>query len=125
MTFTALVLTACAMAMGATDTNGAPSLPVAGQTTPAPFVCALLADRSGSGTRLEARITARETLAASYSLEVRGPGISIDQGGDLSLAAGETAFLGEATVSAELAALDARLSVTTEGRTFRCPSQEP
>lgn len=119
MTMTALLLTACAMAM-----NGTAAHEIMRPAPGKPFTCALVAKRQGGGTRLEARIQAREAVAASYDLRVRGPGVSIDQGGSLSLTAGQSAVVGEATVSSTLSALDARLSVTVDGRTSACPLQE-
>lgn len=122
LTLTALVLTACAMALGA-DQNAARS-GVAGQAQTGTFACALVTQaRAGGGTRLEARLSAQETLTASYDLQVRGPGVSINQGGTLPLAAGETAVLGEADVSTAASDLDARLSVAANGRTVACPLQ--
>jgi hypothetical protein len=123
LTVTALVLTACAMALGSPD-RVAPTRTITGHATAQTFACALVAQpRAGGGTRLEARLEAREALAASYDLRVRGPGVSIDQGGDLSLAAGQSAVLGEANVSTAASALDARLTVTARGRTVTCPLQ--
>lgn len=123
MTLTALVLTACAMALGSPDASGQ-RFAIAGTVRAQPFVCALLAEaRAGGGTRLEARLDAREALSASYDLRVRGAGVSIDQGGDLTLGPGESAVLGEANVSTALSALDARLTVTANGRTVACPLQ--
>ena len=119
MTMTALLLTACAMALNGTATPEAARL-APGQ----PFACTLLVQRQGSGTRLEARIEAREAIAASYELRVRGPGVSIDQGGSLSLSTGQSAVLGEANVSSAPSALDARLTVTVDGRTSACALRE-
>lgn len=116
MTMTALLLTACAMALNGTAAHEIPR-PSPGQ----PFACALVAERRGGGTRLVARIEAREAVSSSYDLRVRGPGVSVDQGGSLSLAAGASAVLGEADVSSALSDLDARLTVTVEGRTTACP----
>lgn len=124
LTITALVLTACAMALGAPD-RAVPTRLVTGHAQAHPFACVLVAEpRKGGGTRLEARLQAREALSASYDLRVRGPGVSIDQGGDLSLAAGQSAVLGEANLSTAASALDARLTVTARGRTVTCPFQE-
>ena len=119
LTLTALALTACAMAMGGAD-QGAGT----GQAQAGPFSCVLVAQaRAGGGTRLEARLSAREAVRASYDLRVRGPGVSIDQSGDLSLGAGQSAVLGEADVSTAASALDARLTVTAGGRMVACPLQ--
>jgi hypothetical protein len=113
MTVMALLLTACALAAGGATQAPGP----AGQ----PFACELLARASGSGTALEARLEAREAFSGSYGLRVRGSGVSIDQGGELSLAAGQSAFLGNATVSSPLSRLEASLTVTAKGRTVSCP----
>ena len=122
MTLTALVLTACAMALGSPDQGGANRATITGAAQSQPFTCALVAQvRAGGGTRLEARLEAQQAVSASYALRVRGAGISIDQGGDLSLGAGQSTVLGEADLSAPLSALDARLTVTADGRTVTCP----
>jgi hypothetical protein len=124
MTLTALVLTACAMAMSSPKPGGAHQTAVANQAQPGAFSCALVAQaRAGGGTRLEGRLTARQALSASYDLQVRGAGVSIDQSGDLSLAAEESTLLGEADLSTAASALDARLTVTANGRTVACPLQ--
>jgi len=124
MTLTALVLTACAMALGSPKPGGAHQATNTGAAGLQPFACALVAQaRVGGGTRLEARIVARQALSASYGLRIRGAGVSIDQGGDLSLAAGENALLGEADLSTALSALEAQLTVTSGGRTVTCPLQ--
>ena len=124
MTLTALVLTACAMALGSPDRSGAHQTAITGQAQSQSFACALVArTRAGGGTRLEARLEARQAISASYDLRVRGAGVSIDQGGDLSLGAGQNTVLGEANVSTPLSALDASLTVTADGRTVTCPVQ--
>ena len=124
MTLTALVLTACAMALGSPDAGRAHQTTDTGALGSQPFACALVAQaRVGGGTRLEARIVARQALSASYGLRIRGAGVSIDQGGDLSLAAGENALLGEADLSTALSGLEAQLTVTSGGRTVTCPLQ--
>ena len=117
MTVMALMLTACAMALSAPP--GPRSL--AGQ----PFACELLARPTGRGTELEGRLDARDAFAGSYELRVRGPGVAVDQAGDLSLAAGQSAFLGQASLSGDLSSLDANLTVTGAGRTVTCPLRQP
>jgi hypothetical protein len=102
-----------------------PSAAIAGAAGSCPLSCTVVAERQGGGTRLEARMTARDAMTASYELAVRGPGVTIDQGGDLTLAAGESAVLGEANVSTAPANLDVRLTVTAAGTTYACPVQEP
>jgi hypothetical protein len=123
LTLTALALTACAMALNAGDQGAAPRS-LAGGAQAGPFACVLVAQaRAGGGTRLEGRLTAREAVRVSYDLQVRGPGVAISQGGDLSVAAGQSAVLGEADLSTAASALDARLTVTANGRTVACPLQ--
>jgi hypothetical protein len=117
MTVMALLLTACALAAG----GSGPASPAADQ----PFSCELLARTSGSGTALEARLDAREPFSGSYGLRVHGPGVSVDQSGDLTLAAGQSALLGHASVSGDLSHLEASLSVTAQGRTVSCPLHQP
>lgn len=117
MTVMALMLTACAMALGG---------PPAPQTLATqPFACELLARPTGRGTELEGRLDARDAFAGSYELRVRGPGVAVDQAGELSLAAGQSALLGQASLSGDLSSLDARLTVTGAGRTVTCPLRQP
>ena len=121
-TLTALILAACSLALGSPDAGGAHQTASTGAAVSPPFACALLAqDRPGGGTRLVARLTAREAITVSYDFVVRGAGVSIDQGGDLSLGAGQRTVLGEADLSTALSALDAQLTVTARGRTVACP----
>jgi len=129
MGLAALFLTACAMALGGTSGPGqaqgaAGASPVQPAAQLLPFNCSLAARSEGGGTVLEGRLQAREALAASYALKVRGPGVSIDQSGDLTLAAGESTVLGEASVSGTADSLDATLTVTVDGRSYTCPLQQ-
>lgn len=124
MGLAAIFLTACAMALGGPSgpgqAQGAEGA-APGTTRLLPFNCSLAARAEDGGTVLEARLQARDALAASYALKVRGPGVSIDQGGDLTLGAGETTVLGEASVSGAVESLDATLTVTVDGRIYTCP----
>ncbi len=129
MALAAIVLTACAMAMGSSDTtgeaHGSPnSAPVTGTARPLPFACALVARQQGASIALEGRIEAREAISASYRLEVDGPGVSVDQSGDLSLAAGESGLLGQASLTGRLEDLDPVMTVTAKGRTVTCPIRQ-
>lgn len=128
MGLAALVLTACAMALGGTGGPGqaqqAPgTTTIQGTAQPLPFVCSLVTRTEGGGTALEGHLQAREALSASFALKVRGPGVSIDQAGDLTLAAGEATVLSEASVSGPAESLDASLTLTTGGRSYTCPLQ--
>lgn len=122
-TLTALVLAACSLALGSPDADEARRAGgVTGAALSQYFACALVAqDRPGGGTRFEARLTAREAITASYDFVVHGAGVSIDQGGDLSLGAGESTVLGEADLSTAFSALEARLTVTAGGQSVACP----
>jgi len=127
MGLAALFLTACGIALGGTSGPGQ-AQGTDGATTPAqraaqllPFNCSLAARAEAGGTVLEGRLQARDALTASYALKVRGPGVAIDQSGDLTLAAGESTILGEASVSGTAESLDATLTVTVDGRSYTCP----
>ena len=119
MTVMALMLTACAMALGGPPAPPAPNL------ADQPFASELLARPTGRGTELEGRLDAHDAFAGSYALRVRGPGVSVDQAGELSLAAGQSALLGQASLSGNLSSLDASLTVTGQGRTVTCPLRQP
>lgn len=126
MGFAALALTACAMALTGAGAPGQAHevqrvVPVQGSVQPLPFSCSLVARPEGGGTLLEGRLQAREAISVSYALKVRGPGVAVDQEGDLSLPAGETAVLGEASLSSARASLDATLTVTLGDRSYACP----
>jgi hypothetical protein len=100
-----------------------PQETVADAMHPAPFACSLMASSHGGSTYLEGWLQARDAISAAYVLTVRGPGLSIDQGGDLTLSAGETAVLGEARVLGAADGLDATLTVTAGGQTYACALQ--
>ena len=125
---TALALAIYGLALGGTGVPGqaheVPRVAPVQETAQLPFACSLLARSDGGGTVLEGRLQAREAISASYALRVRGPGVSIDQEGDLSLVAGEAAILGEASVSGAATTLDAILTVTVAGQTYSCPLQQ-
>ncbi|WP_210527147.1 curli-like amyloid fiber formation chaperone CsgH [Rubellimicrobium arenae] len=123
MAFAALVLTACAMAMGSTGPAGtsARAAPVQGTAQAFPFTCALTTRQQGGAVALEGRLEATEAVSATYALRVRGPGVSIDQSGDLSMKAGTDAVVGEASVNGGMVGLEASMTVTSEGRTVACP----
>ncbi|TNC52030.1 hypothetical protein FHG66_04320 [Rubellimicrobium rubrum] len=126
MALAALVLTACAMAMGGPGpARGGPNIPpVIGTATPLPFACALVARQQGGNLALEGRIDARDAVSGTYDLTVRGPGVSIDQSGDLLIPAGASDVLGQASVPGRLADLETAMTITTRGRTVTCPVQQ-
>jgi hypothetical protein len=125
----ALVLTACAMAFGSPPAGqpaaGAAGTPTARAPAPDPLYgpvrCALEARPSGGGLSLAGRVTATRPLTGEYSLRVRGRGVSIDQGGPFSLAAGETGTLGQASLPGRARDYELRLIVEAGGRRVACP----
>ncbi len=98
--------------------------PIQDITRQLPFACSLLASSYGGSTHLEGRLQAREAVVATYTLTVLGPGLSINQGGELTLSAGESTALGEASVSGAVDSLDATLTVTVDGQAYACALQE-
>ncbi len=124
--FAAVVLTACAMALNGAGGPGQADqtsrvAPVVGTARPQPFACALIAQERAGRLTLEGRLDAREAVSARYDLRIRGPGVAVDQSGDLSLRPGESTTLGEASLTGRLGDLDARMTVTSGGRTVTCP----
>ena len=127
----ALALSIYGLALGgaggpsqAQEVQGTTTAPAPSLAPQAPFACSLVARSQDGGTALEGLLQAREAISATYALKVRGAGVSIDQGGDLTLSAGETTVLGEAQVSGGPDTLDVDLTVTVNGRTYICPLQE-
>jgi curli production assembly/transport CsgH protein len=127
----AMALSIYGMALGgpggpsqAQEAQGGPTAPAQDLGPQVPFACSLVATAQDGGTAIEGWLQAREAISATYDLKVRGAGVSIDQGGDLTLAAGETTVLGEAQVSGGPDTLDVDLTVTVDGRTYACPLQE-
>lgn len=120
MALAALLLTACAMALGP---RAAPTAPrVQGGAGAPAFRCALVAEEGAGGTTLSARLDAREAVAGTYALRVRANGAAIDQGGEFEAAAGEALTLAETQLGTPASRVDARLTLTAEGRTTTCPA---
>jgi hypothetical protein len=113
----ALILTACAMAMGGPP--GPASRGVTG-TPGAPFACALDIRQEGNAVALAGSVEARSALQGTYALRIRGAGTSIDQGGDFAARAGETVGIGDARLSGRAADLDATMTITVGGRSVPC-----
>ena len=99
-------------------------VPIQETTRQLPFACSLVASSYGGSTHLEGRLQAREAISATYTLIVRGPGLSINQGGELTLLAGESTVLGQASVSGAADGMDATLTVIVAGQTYACALQE-
>jgi hypothetical protein len=98
--------------------------PIQDTTRQLPFACSLIASSYGGSTHLEGRLQAREAIFATYTLTVLGPGLSINQGGELTLSAGESTALGEASVSGAVDSLEATLTITVDGQAYACALQE-
>jgi hypothetical protein len=123
---TVLALTIYEMALGGGRGQAHEASPVAPAQSTArqpPFICSLVASSQNGGTHIEVRLQAREAISATYALAVRGPGVSIDQGGNLTLPAGESTVLGESSVSSAANSLDATLTVMVGGRSYTCARQ--
>ncbi|EPX83274.1 hypothetical protein ruthe_02899 [Rubellimicrobium thermophilum DSM 16684] len=120
----ALVLTACAMAFGASPaglSGVASGGALASGPLYGPVQCVLELGRSGNGLVLAGQVTARRNLSGEYSLHVQGRGIVIDQGGPFSLSAGERATLGRANLPGRAEDYTLRLIVEAAGRRVACP----
>jgi hypothetical protein len=123
----ALLVTAAAMAVGGPGVRPSAAhetSPAAVEGTSLPFACALLARQEGGSVVLEGQVTGREAVSGTYEMRVRGPGVSIDQAGGLSVAASETVRLGEAMISGRASDYDTSLTVTIGGQTYACQLQE-
>jgi hypothetical protein len=114
----AVVVTAAALVTG-----GLGASPSAAETA-APFSCALLARQDGGSVVLEGQVTAHDAVSGTYELRVRGSGVSIDQGGGISVGAGQSVRLGEATISGRASDYDASLTITIGGQAYVCQLQE-
>jgi hypothetical protein len=125
--FAAFVVTACAMAVvgpGVGPSAAHETSPTVAEGSSLPFSCALRARQEGGSVVLEGLVTAREAVSGTYEMRVRGPGVSIDQAGGLSVAASETVQLGEAMMSGHASDYDTSLTVTIGGQTYACQLQE-
>lgn len=121
----AATLTACALGLSGTQApgmaHGVQGPTVQGRPGALPFACSLHAKAQGGGTMLEGRLQAHKPIAATFALRIRGPGVSIDQGGDLSLLAEESTVIGVASISGLPESLDATLTVSLDGQSYACP----
>jgi len=101
--------------------------PGLGGTTPATgakagFRCELVVSPQGTGTAVEARVSATRSVSGRYELSMRTGSNVVAQDGAFEAAAGQTITLGEATLPGAPSALDATLAVTTGGQRVECPS---
>lgn len=80
--------------------------------------CEIRVIRHGGDVELKGLVHAGKATEGTYRFKIKSAGADINQGGDFTLAAGETAVVGEATVTA--ASLDARLSVASGDGNTTC-----
>ncbi|MEX3017494.1 curli-like amyloid fiber formation chaperone CsgH [Gymnodinialimonas hymeniacidonis] len=88
----------------------------------APIACVITAEAQGSMLTLAPVVQASEAVSGIYSLRVEGPGTRLNQGGPFSARAGETVTLGRMMTSGSASSLDAELTLTIDGREYRCPA---
>ena len=88
----------------------------------APVACVITAEASGSMLTLQPVVQASETVSGIYRLRVEGPGTRMNQGGPFTARAGETVTLGRMMTSGSASSLDAELTLTIDGRDYRCPA---
>lgn len=114
------------VAAAATAVAAACAIPIAAENAaPLPLRCALERSQSGGSVLIEGRLEAVKPVFGSYDLAITRSGSAgsarIAQGGDFALAAGETALLGSATLNGPVSGIEAKLTLTWEGRTYSCP----
>ncbi|SHG30993.1 hypothetical protein SAMN02745157_3980 [Kaistia soli DSM 19436] len=89
-----------------------------------PLACSIGQSRSGGQILLEPSVRAARATDGSYSLRVSGGGggnaSAIRQGGDFSLAAGETVRLGSLSLSGDAATYAVTLDITAGAASTRC-----
>lgn len=84
------------------------------------IVCEVIEHRTSGGVSLEATVSADDYVSGTYSFAVKGNGggANIRQGGPFSVGAGETATLGQVTLSGSK--YNARLSIVAGGSAVPC-----
>ena len=97
-------------------------------SAPAPALrvdCALHLTAAGSLISLRAEATSPSGQTGHWGLSVasRDGGVVIDQGGPVTLPAGQPVTLSELAFTGQPAALTAQLTLTVAGRTQDCPLQ--
>ena len=88
----------------------------------APIACVITAEASGNMLTLAPVVQATDAVSGTYSLRVEGPGTRLNQGGPFSARAGETVTLGRTMTSGSASSVDAELTLTIDGRDYRCPA---
>ena len=115
----ALILAGAGVAAACTSSIAATSA-----ATSAPFACEIAVTETATGTRFESRLQAVEPVAGSYRLSLAGRGTNIRQGGAFAARAGETLTLGQSMLSGAASAVEAELTVTVDGQSYRCRAME-
>lgn len=88
----------------------------------APFACSLAIGTANGLLAIEPTIQATTAVSGIYQLRVEGPGTRMNQGGPFSARAGQTVELGRMLTSGSAASLDAEMTLTIDGQTYRCPT---
>lgn len=88
----------------------------------APFACSLAIGTANGLLQIEPVIQANQAISGIYQLRVEGPGTRMNQGGPFSARAGQTLELGRMMTSGSAASLDAEMTLTIDGQTYRCPA---
>ena len=87
----------------------------------APVACTVAVETSGRTLVLEPTVQASEAVSGIYALRVEGPGTRMNQGGPFALRAGQTQTLGRMMASGDATNVEVDLTLTIDGRTYRCP----
>lgn len=90
--------------------------------TAAPIACTLSIGTANGLLQIEPVIQATTAVSGIYQLRVEGPGTRMNQGGPFSARAGETLELGRMMTSGSASNLDAEMTLTIDGQTYRCPT---
>ena len=88
----------------------------------APIACSLAIGTANGLLAIEPTIQATTAVSGIYQLRVEGPGTRMNQGGPFSARAGQTVELGRMLTSGSAASLDAEMTLTIDGQTYRCPT---
>lgn len=87
--------------------------------------CSLALDERGGSVHVHAVIESPAPMQGTYAMRLRRNAsagtIDLSQGGAFAVAAGDRVVLNEAVLNGRARDLDAGLTMTTGGRTLRCP----
>lgn len=114
------------LAASATALTAACAIPLEAETDPAsPVTCTLQVVEAHGQVTVDAIVEAREPVSGRYDLTLRqssyGSRADLSQGGDLQLAKGERATLGQAQLSGLAADIEAKLTLDVNGTRIVCP----